>query len=88
MQLRVGRQDSVLLFAGILSLVVVELIAPLMGVVGEHHSYRWTETVQCWAININLMETEACFLFLLLYRVANQWHIYTMYPISSSFLTF
>lgn len=37
-QLRVGGQNGVLLFAGILSLVVVELIAPLTGVVGEHHS--------------------------------------------------
>lgn len=38
-QLRVGGQDGILLFAGILSLVVVELIAPLTGVVGKHHSY-------------------------------------------------
>ena len=40
-QLRVGGQDGVLLFAGVLRLLVVELVAAHAGV-GKHHPYGIT----------------------------------------------
>lgn len=33
-------QDGILMFAGVFCLVVVKLIAPLLGIVGENHSCR------------------------------------------------